>query len=119
MAYDKRFGIDIPSDKQQLKEWSKHQFVMSAQGRITYYIANGKDELAFKWATLLAKVQKFDEQMPEQRTTNVMFVTKFENEEQWAKHARQHSKRITSQQAKADLATDTGKQSGTGDSDAS
>ena len=117
MAYDKRFGIDIPSDKQQLKEWSKHQFVMSVQSKIQHYEKAGKGELAFKWATLLARIQKFEEQQPEQRTTNVMFVTKFENEEQWQQHAKQLSKRITEPKLKSDLATDTGEQSGISDSD--
>ena len=117
MAYDKRFGVDIPSDKQRMKAWGKHQFVLSSQRLIKFYLSEGKDELAFKWATLLAKIQKFDSQPETQRTTNVMFVTKFENEETWAKYAKQHSKRITEQQTNVDLATDTGKQSGVGDSD--
>lgn len=116
MAYDKRFGIDIPSDRQQAKEWSKHQFVLGLQEKIKHYYEKGKDLLAFRHAELLAKVQKFAEQMPEQRTTNVMFVTRFENEEEWAKHAKRHSKRIGSIDAEASMATDTGKQSGAGDS---
>ena len=119
MAYDKRFGVDIPSEKQQQKEWTKRQFVLGLQEKIRHYYDEGKDLLAYKHAELLAKVQKFAEQMPEQRTTNVMFVTRFENEEEWNKHAKQHAKRITAIDAEADVATDTEKRSGVSDSESS
>lgn len=119
MAYDKRFGIDIPSDKQKLDEWSKRQFVLGLQAKIKEYYAMGKDMLAFKHAELLAKVQKFAEQTVERNTNNVMFVTRFENEEAWAKQAKLVSKNVKSIDAKADLATDSEQQSGSSGSDGS
>lgn len=114
MADDKRFasgrfGVnkDVPTDKQQQDEWTRRQFVLGAQGRMLHYLERGKDELAFKWATLLAKVQRFEEQQQIQHNNNLMFVTKFENQQAWEEAAKRHAKRIEELDVSADLATDT------------
>ena len=122
VAYDRKFGTDIPSEKQQLKEWSAHKIKLGLQEKIKQLYEQGTlpaINLAHKHLETLIKMQKFFDQAPQLTTNNVMFVTKFENEEEWNRHAKQHAKRITALDANADLATDPEQQSGTSDSESS
>ena len=126
MAIDKRFAIarsgyskSIPTEKQQAVEWTKLQFVKGLQANIKKANDAGKGDLAYKWATLLAKVQKFDEQQNVQRPNNIMFVTQYENQRQWEQATKEHAKRIEEIDVKPDLATNTEEQSGADDSDES
>jgi len=127
MAYDKRFGIDIPTDKQMWKAWTLQQHIRGLEEKAKTYYA--KDSIAYKRLAFLHmqelhKLKKFYEQQVVQHNAPVAYVTQFENKEAWQKAAREHARGVRELDVSADLATDTGErreiqQSGTDDSDGS
>ena len=121
MAYDKRFGVDIPTEKQMLDLWSKNDIAGGLQKHIKLFYSKGTIpyyNLGFKHLQELIKLLKYDQQAPVSQASPVTFVTKIENQKVWEQMLSEHAERIKELDVDADLATDTKQQSGTDDSDA-
>ena len=127
MAYDRRFGINIPTDKQMWKQWTLEQHIKCLEAKVREYYAKETipyAHLAFKHVQELHKLKRFYEQQIVQHNAPVAYVTQFRNKQAWEQAARQHANVIKQLDVTSDMATDSGKarkaqQSGTDDSDAS
>lgn len=110
MAYDKRFGIDIPTDDQVKAYMTKLQMMKGLDRQIRILFA--KDSLPHKAMGLkclqeLAKLAKYYDNEQQVNNTNIMFLTRAESDAQWAEDARQHDK-LLAERAETDLATHKG-----------
>ena len=118
MAYDKRFGIEIPTERKQVKQWSVDQHIEALQQKVAYcYAQKGMAwwSLGLKHLSELHKLRKFYDAPTHATTNNVMIVPRARSDEEWEQDAKQH-RGVFLERATAhlndSLATDSGIKAG-------
>ena len=105
MAHDKRFGIDIPTDKQVKKYMTKLELLRGLDNKIRQLMNNDSIPhmtLGLKAIIEFAKLAGYYDKEAVTNTTNIAFVYKSKTDSDWELEAAEHDKLLS-----AKLETDT------------